>query len=103
MNAPVQAVTRYEVEIVAKVEATVKGRLSFTDADVREWAELEGADGVDPELIEEYANELIGEEGDLEVVDVDYWKRTDVTVLGSSREMQVPPEFVPLPGMGGDL
>lgn len=103
MSALVHAVTRYSVEVVAEVEAKVRTRLSFTDADVRAWAGLEGDELVDPELIDEYACELVGEEGELEVEDVHYWKKTDTTVVSASREMSVPAEFVPLPGMEGAL
>ena len=104
MSAPVHSVTRYRVAIVANVEAKVEGELSFTDAEIREWADIEGdGEAIEPELIDEYARERIGEEGELTVVDVTYWKNTDVTVTGAEKEMHVPAGFVPLPGMGGTL
>lgn len=104
MSAPVHPVTRYSVGIVAIVEAKVEGELSFTDAEVREWAGIEDdGDALDPELIDEYACERIGEEGDLTVVDVTWWNNTDVTIRGAEKQMHVPAEFVPLPGMEGAL
>ncbi|GAT73585.1 integral membrane protein [Microbacterium sp. HM58-2] len=104
MSAPVHAVTRYKVGIGASVEAKVEGELSFTDAEVREWAGIEDdGEALDPELIDEYARERIGEEGDLTVVDVTWWNKTDVTVIGTERVMHVPAGFVPLPGMEGTL
>ena len=104
MSALVQAVTRYRVGIIAKVEAKVEGELSFTDAEVRDWANVEDdGEALDPELIDEYARERIGEEGDLTVVDVLWWNETDVTVVGAEKQMHAPAEFVPLPGMEGEL
>lgn len=101
MSALVRRVTRYHVLVTATVRAKVEARLSFTDEDVREWADLDGDEPVDPELIEEYAAELIGEEGDLEVKDVEYWGSTDVDVLRTESTMSAPAEFVALPGMEG--
>ena len=104
MSAPVHPVTRYKVAIVADVEAKVDGELSFTDAEVREWAGIEDdGEALDAELIDEYACERIGEEGELTVADVTYWKSTNVTVTGAEREMHVPAGFIPLPGMEGSL
>ncbi|WP_193596110.1 hypothetical protein [Microbacterium sp. YJN-G] len=104
MNAPVHPVTRYQVGIVARVEAKVEGELSFTDAEVREWAGIDDdGEALDPELIDEYARERIGEEGELTVVDVMWWNDTDVTVRGTEKQMHVPAGFVPLPGMEGSL
>lgn len=104
MSAPVHSVTRYKVGIIANVEAKVEGELSFIDAEVREWAGIEDdGEALDPELIDEYACEQIGEEGDLTVVDVTYWTKTDVTVRGAAKEMHVPAGFVALPGMEGAL
>lgn len=104
MTDVVRAVTRYHVKITAKVEADVKAALTFTDDDVREWAGIEpGSEPVDPELIEEYADERIGEEGDLDVTDVTRWVSTDVTILRTEKEMRAPAEFVALPGLEGEL
>lgn len=50
MSAPVHSVTRYKVGIIADVEAKVEGELSFTDAEVREWAGIEDdGEALDPE------------------------------------------------------
>ncbi len=104
MSAPVHSVTRYKVGIIADVEAKVEGELSFTDAEVREWAGIEDdGEALDPELSEEYACEQIGEEGELTVADVTYWKKTDVNVISAAKEMHVPAGFVPLPGLEGTL
>lgn len=105
MSDPVHPVTRYTV--AAKFEITVKAstRLTFTDEDVREWADLEDdGEAIDPELIDEYMREALGESDVIDVYEVTDWSPLgamddEFTFVKVEKTMSVPPEFVPLPGM----
>lgn len=104
MSDLVKSVTEYRVKLQTKVTAMVYTHMRFTDADVREWAELDGNEEVDPDVLEEYALENL-DEGSLELGDIEDWSplghETDLTIISAEKTMQAPPEFVPLPGMEG--
>ena len=104
MTDLVTAVTEYQIKVELTVEAKVAGRMTVTDADVREWAELDGTEDIDPELLEEYVMENL-DEGALELIKVTDWSplrsKTELTILSSARTMRAPESFVPLPGMEG--
>lgn len=104
MSDLVYPVTRYRVTITRTVEAKIEATTTVTDAAIREYYDIPGNDPIDPELIEEYVCEEV-DESFYELHDVTDWDRRspDVVIVATAKEMHAPPEFVPLPGMEGDL
>lgn len=104
MSDLVKPVTRYRLKVVTKVVATISAHVTVTDAEVREWADIDGTEEVDPELLEEYVMETT-DESLFEMDQIDEWlplgARTELTILSAEKVMTAPAAFVPLSGMEG--
>lgn len=98
---PVYSTIRHHVRLRARVRADAFAAVSFDDDEVREWAGLDEGEEVTPELVRDYAVEC--EDVDWDVDDIDDFDQVDVEWVRSEQTLVVPPSFVPLPGLEGEL
>ncbi len=104
-RALVKAVTRYTVHVSYEVKATVECQLWVDEPDIREFLDMDDNDAVTDDDVEAYVleNEELNLEELVELKSIDDWDSSTVKVLTRSTAMSVPPSFVPLPGLEGEL
>jgi hypothetical protein len=103
-ESPIKTSTYHRVTIRAQVRVEATTTVEFDEDTVREYFDLTTDDSITQALIEEYATECEDLDPFWDVSNsIDEFDRTEIADHTSERRTVVPPEFVPLPGMEGDL
>ncbi|QTF81532.1 hypothetical protein SEA_PULCHRA_16 [Microbacterium phage Pulchra] len=105
----VRSEVTYKVRVRHEVTAKVEAFATVLRSDVAAWCEKAEVDVTELD-VDAYVSEYEDDEGEplidssmFELLDIEDWDSPDVTVLSTTQESIVPPSFVPIPGLEGDL